>query len=129
MTLLLSKFNPKMRKSGIFCLKFMHLFAKFCSHASYRVLISNMTIFFSYSSPKIPKEDIFGPKFKGFLFLHQPLQQDKLEDKDFIYDNIILKLQLKKKQILSNLKDVDFKYDNSIIKVQSKNVQIRHFLS
>ena len=50
----------------------MHLFAKFCSHASYRVLISNMTIFFSYSSPKIPKEDIFGPKFKDF-FIFAPI--------------------------------------------------------
>ena len=31
-------------------------------------LISNMTVLFSNSSPKIPKLDIFGPKFKGFIF-------------------------------------------------------------
>ena len=32
------------------------------------VLISNMTMLFSNSSPKIPKSGIFGPKFKDFQF-------------------------------------------------------------
>ena len=33
-----------------------------------RVLISNMTILLSNSNPKIPKSDIFSPKFKDFHF-------------------------------------------------------------
>ena len=135
MTTVLSKSSPKMCKSGIFCLKFRHAFIKFCNYANSRVLTSNMTMFFSYSSHKIFKEDIFGLKFMDLnfytklcnktisrkliwnltklFFKFQPprsknqaflvsnikifiiaptFAEDKLEDKDFSYDNSIFKL-------------------------------------
>ena len=43
-------------------------FTKFCNQTNSRTLISNMIIAFSNFSPKIPKSDRFGPKFKGFYF-------------------------------------------------------------
>ena len=41
-------------------------FTKFCSYTYSRVLISNMTIVFKNSIPKIPKKGIFGPSFRHF---------------------------------------------------------------
>ena len=41
---------------------------KFCNYITLRALISITNIVFSNSSPKIPKSDIFGPKFKDFYF-------------------------------------------------------------
>ena len=49
---------------------------------------------FSNSSPKIPKQGTFGPKFKDF-FLHQTLEQDIFEDHDLKHDNNIFKFQPK----------------------------------
>ena len=51
-----------------------------------------MTIVFSNSSPKIWRSDIFSPKFKIFYFLHETLQQGKLEGADLKYDNGFSKL-------------------------------------
>ena len=48
-----------------------------------------MTTIFPNSSPKIWKSD------KEFLFLHETLQQGKLEGADFKYDNGFSKLLLK----------------------------------
>ena len=46
--------------------KFINFGSKICKQKNLRVLISNMTTVFSNSSPKIPKWDIFCPKFKNF---------------------------------------------------------------
>ena len=51
-----------------------------------------MTIVFSNSSPKIWRSDIFSPKFKIFYFLHETLQEGKLEGADLKYDNGFSKL-------------------------------------
>ena len=46
-----------------------------------------MAIVFYNSSPKIPKESTFGPKFRHFCFLREILQIEKFEAADFKYDN------------------------------------------
>ena len=48
--------------------RYFHFFLNFCSLTNWRMLISNMTIFFSNSIHKIPKEGNFDPKFLAFLF-------------------------------------------------------------
>ena len=47
------------------------IFAPNLQQGKLRTLISNMTVIFSNSSPKIRKSDIFNPKFKNFYFLHE----------------------------------------------------------
>ena len=79
-----------MHKSGIFGPKFKDFY--FRNKRNSRTLISNMTISFSNSSPKIWKFGIFGPKFKNFYFLHETLQQSKFKGADFKYDNGFSKL-------------------------------------
>ena len=112
------------------------------------MLISNMTIVFLNYCPKVPKQDIFGPKFRHFHFFHEILQIDQFEGADFKYKNIIFKFQpkdtrtgifgLKFKDFYfwtklcnktKKFKDADFKYENIFFKLQSKNTQIRHFWS
>ena len=41
---------------------------KFCNYSNLRELISNMTILFSTSSPKLPQSGIVSAKFKDFYF-------------------------------------------------------------
>ena len=45
-----------------------YFWSQVCNQTNSRVLISNMTMLFSNSSPKIPKSRIFGPRFKDFQF-------------------------------------------------------------
>ena len=53
--------------------KFRHFcsFTKFCSYTNSKMLISNITILFSNSRPKIPKSHIFGQKFRQNLQLNK----------------------------------------------------------
>ena len=44
---------------------------KLCNYTNSRVLISNMTIVVSNSSPKITKQGFFGPKFCFFFFFEK----------------------------------------------------------
>ena len=63
------KFQPKKSSNQPFLFQFTHYSCtKFCNYTNSRVLISNMTILFSHSSPKTPKSGIFGTKFKDFYF-------------------------------------------------------------
>ena len=50
-----------------------------------------MTILFLNSKPKVPKQDIFGPKFRHFCFFKKILQLDDFEGADFKYENSFLK--------------------------------------
>ena len=51
-----------------------------------------MAIFFSNSSPKIPKQSIFGPKFKAFLSFCKILQLGKFEGADMKYNNSVFEI-------------------------------------
>ena len=55
---------------------------KLCNQTNLRALISNMTMAFSNSSPKIPKSSIFCPKCKYFLILHAASHIEKFEVTD-----------------------------------------------
>ena len=111
MTILFSNSSPNLPKSGIFGpkLKECYFCTKLCNKTNSRTQTSNMTIVFSNSSPKIRRSDIFSPKFRHFcfftiffswfLFLLQTLQQDKFEETDFKYDNIIFNFHPKSTQI------------------------------
>ena len=66
------------------------------------MLISNMTILFSNSSPKIPKSGIFGPKFMYFCF--------------FV-----------KFRNLTNLRVLILNMTIAFLKILPKNTQMRHF--
>ena len=61
--------------------------------------------FFENSSPKIPKEGIFGPKVRYICFFLRILQYYKIEGTDFKYDNRLLNFSLKKLKafLVSNL--------------------------
>ena len=67
-------------QNGIFGPKFRYFCfsAKFCNQTNSRVLISNMTILFSNSSPKIPKTGIFGTEFRHFCFFVKFCKQANL---------------------------------------------------
>ena len=85
LTIVVFNSSPKIPTWGSFCQKYPNkafgpefrkfcFFAKFPSYTNLRVLISNMTILFSNSGPKIPKSGDFRHKFKDFYFLYQTLQ-------------------------------------------------------
>ena len=88
-------------KSGL-CTKIQWF--KISISTNLRVLMLDMTILFSNSSPKSPKKRHFWFQILAFLFFHEISQLDKFEG-------------------------ADFNYGNSIFKFQSKNNQIKHFWS
>ena len=78
--------------------------------------------------------------------MQQNLQQDKLEDANFTYENSIFKFHPKNMQIghfgpkskdfyfapnnaIRQIRGVDFKYDNGFFEFQSENTHIKQFLS
>ena len=71
-----------------FCAKFRHFCfcAKFYSQTNWRKLISNITIFFSNSSPKYQIKN-FQFQIQSLLFLHKILQLDKFKSFDLKHDN------------------------------------------
>ena len=99
------------------------------------MLTSNKTIRLSNFSSKIPKEGIFGLKFRHFLTFCKNLKIDQFQGVDFDYDNIFIKFLLKNAQkshylaiilaiivfsrILENDKfeGVAFKYNNNFMKI------------
>ena len=64
----------------------------FCNCIIWRAIILNVTKLYSRFSPKIPKQRIFGSKFKNSFLLYQTLLHVLLEDADFKYDNSFSKL-------------------------------------
>ena len=113
-----------------------------------------MTILFSNYSPKIPKPDFFGHKFRNFCFSVKFCKQANLRVLISNITMVFLKFLPKNTQIrqffvkntqirhfwsqiqaflffreilqLFKFKGVDFKYDNSFLKFQPKNTQTKH---
>ena len=91
-----------------------------------RVLISNMTILLSNSNPKIPKSDIFSPKFKDFHFSTKLCNKTSLK---MLLSNMTFKFQPQKYANLAflvlNLGIFifyrDYKYDNILSTFQPKD--------
>ena len=99
------------------------------------MLTSNKTIRLSNFSSKIPREGIFGLKFRHFLTFCKILKIDQFQGADFEYDNIFVKFLLKNapkshylaiilaiivfSRILENDKfeGVAFKYNNNFMKI------------
>ena len=77
--------------------KEFYIYTNFFNYINSRALISNRTIFYSNSKPKIPKSGICGPKFKDLSFLHLPqsLQFGKFEGTGLNYDNSFFKFHSK----------------------------------
>ena len=143
MTIFFSYSSPKIPKEDIFGAKILDFY--FCNNTISRKLISNMKKLFFKSQLQNPKIRHFWFQTLRFLFFYQPLQQDKLEDKDFSYDNSIFKLQPENKEIrdfcnqiqtffvfslnsaIRNIQDGDLKYEKIVFKFLPKNTQIRHF--
>ena len=159
MTIVLLKFLSKNIQIRFFGPNFRHFCfpAKFCNYTNSRVLISNTTILFSNSSPKIPKSGIFGPKFTKFCFSATFCNQ--ANSRVLISNVTILFLNSTSKRHNSGIfvpqfgyfyffgkilqidkfEGADFKYDNRFFKILAqkypikafwvKNTQIRHFWS
>ena len=109
-------FSSKIPKRGIADSKLRHFCfsEKLCSLTNLRMLISDIRILFSNSSPKISKSSIFGPQLDILFFFRKILQIDKIEDAGFKYDNRFSKF------LIQN-------YQNKAFLV--KNTQIKHFWS
>ena len=114
MTIVFFKFSPKNKqirhvlskipKSGIFDPKFSHFFflPKLCYQTNSRLVISNATILFSNSSPKIFKSGLSGPKFSYICFFVKFCKQTNLSV-------LILKMTI------------------VLLNILPKNIQIKHF--
>ena len=156
---IVSQNMPEIPKEGIFRRKFKHfsVCSKFCSQASSRVLIGNMTKLFSNSTAKIHKSRIFGLQFRHFCFFCEIFQIDKFEGADFKSDNSLFKVlfqkypnktfSVKNTQIthfrskmqafslfhdvlrLDNFEGVDFKYENICFHIPAQKYPITHFTS
>ena len=137
-------------------LKDFYFCTKLCKKTNSRMQISNMTIVFSNSSPKIHKSGIFGPKYK--LFFHKILQLDKfgvlISNMKILFSNSISKYP-KKTFLVPKLGNFVFFYEvffhdfcfrtklcnktnsrtqisnmtNSIFKFHFTKTQINHFWS
>ena len=155
---IVSQNMPEIPKEGIFRRKFKHfsVCSKFCSQASSRVLIGNMTKLFSNSTAKIHKSRIFGLQFRHFCFFCEIFQIDKFEGADFKSDNSLFKVlfqkypnktfSVKNTQIthfrskmqafslfhvlrLDNFQGADFKYENIFFQIPAQKYPITHFAS
>ena len=109
------------------------------------MLISNMTILFSTSSPKIPKPGIFGSKFKDFYFAsYFPRRQIrgrwlqiwqwffqipawKYPNTPFFVLNISIFYFCMKLCILKNFRLLISKTAIVLFQIPAKNTQIRNF--
>ena len=99
-------------------------------------MISNMTIFFSNSNPKIPKSGNFGPKFRYFCFFTKFYKFEgvgfkydknfsknlaqKHPNKAFLVPNLGIFLFSQNLQ-LDKFQGGDLKYNNVVFKFQPKN--------
>ena len=84
--------------------EFLFFFTKLRSQTKPRVLISNITIWYSNFSSNIPKKGTSGPKFRLFCFFFCKILQ------------------------LGKFKGVYFKYDNSFFKILTKKIPNEKFL-
>ena len=96
------------KKFGYLC-----FFTKVCNQTNLMVVISNMIILLSNSSPKVHKSHIFDSKFMHSFF-REVFQIDKFEGDDLKFGNSIFK-------------SLALKSANRPLFV--KNTQIRHFWS
>ena len=88
MTIVFSSSTPKIPILGIFGRKFRRfcfLFRKILPLNKFWVLVSNMTLPFSNTTPKIHKMEILVTNLWIFI-LHQALQLEKFEGVDFKYE-------------------------------------------
>ena len=146
------RFQPRKTQVSHFWSQIQELlfsfFPIFCKQKNSRMLISNMTTVFSYSSQQKPKQVIFRRKFRHFrLVFCNTLQIENFEDVDFKYDNSFQKFFLQNTQIshvwsqnqmhcffckmliLDKFEGAAFKYDNRFCRFQPTKTQLWNFWS